>query len=110
MPTLHTDTLEQLRKGKMLILVDDEDRENEGDLVLAAEMVTPEAINFMAMHARGLICLALEGAQVDSLGLPMMAPKTPVMIKGMGQGTRRMSGSNVIKERFMRQALYIDGC
>lgn len=65
--------LEDLRAGKMIILTDDEDRENEGDLVIAAECITPEAINFMATHARGLICLAMTGAQVDKLGLPMMA-------------------------------------
>jgi len=57
----------------MVILIDDEDRENEGDLVLAAEFATPEAINFMATHARGLICLSLPGERVDQLGLPMMA-------------------------------------
>ena len=71
MPKL-TKALEHLRNGKMIILVDDEDRENEGDLVLAAELATPEAINFMAMHARGLICLTLEGKRVDELQLPMM--------------------------------------
>jgi 3,4-dihydroxy 2-butanone 4-phosphate synthase / GTP cyclohydrolase II len=65
--------LEEIRNGKMIILVDDEDRENEGDLVLAAERVTPEAINFMAKHGRGLICLALDEAQVEQLGLPMMS-------------------------------------
>lgn len=64
--------LEQLKAGKMIVLVDDEDRENEGDLVLAAEHVTPEAINFMATHARGLICLSLEAKRVDELQLPMM--------------------------------------
>jgi 3,4-dihydroxy 2-butanone 4-phosphate synthase/GTP cyclohydrolase II len=62
-----------IRAGKMVILVDDEDRENEGDLVLASELVTPEAINFMATHARGLICITLTEARVDALGLPMMA-------------------------------------
>src|SRR5436305_904765 len=67
--------LESLRNGKMVILVDDEDRENEGDLVLAAELVTPETINFMATHARGLICLALESRRVEELKLPMMAPQ-----------------------------------
>ncbi|MCB0419089.1 MAG: 3,4-dihydroxy-2-butanone-4-phosphate synthase, partial [Bdellovibrionales bacterium] len=65
--------LEDLKAGRMIILVDDEDRENEGDLVLAAEKVTPEAINFMAMHGRGLICLSLEEKDVDRLGLPLMA-------------------------------------
>src|SRR3989338_1237110 len=67
--------LAEIRAGKMVILVDDEDRENEGDLVLAAELVTPEAINFLATHARGLICLALDGKRVEELQLPMMAPK-----------------------------------
>ncbi len=64
--------LEEIRQGKMVILVDDEDRENEGDLVMAAEKVTPEAINFMAKHGRGLICLTLTGKQIDKLKLPMM--------------------------------------
>ncbi|MEN0062937.1 MAG: 3,4-dihydroxy-2-butanone-4-phosphate synthase [Myxococcota bacterium] len=65
--------MQDLRQGKMIILVDDEDRENEGDIVIAAEKVTPEAINFMATHARGLICLSITSSQVDRLGLPMMA-------------------------------------
>ena len=64
--------LEELRRGRMVILVDDADRENEGDLVLAAQFVTPEAINFMAKHARGLICLSLTEQQVKQLGLSMM--------------------------------------
>jgi 3,4-dihydroxy 2-butanone 4-phosphate synthase/GTP cyclohydrolase II len=64
--------LEEIRAGKMVILVDDEDRENEGDLVFAAELVTPEAINFMATHARGLICLAMSDEMIDKLELPMM--------------------------------------
>lgn len=67
--------LEYLKKGKIIILVDDEDRENEGDLVLAAEHATPETINFMATHARGLICLAMEGKRVDELELPMMTSR-----------------------------------
>ncbi|MGE0789315.1 MAG: 3,4-dihydroxy-2-butanone-4-phosphate synthase [Sandaracinaceae bacterium] len=65
--------IEDVRGGRMVILVDDEDRENEGDLVMAAEKVTPEAINFMARYGRGLICLALTEAKVASLELPMMA-------------------------------------
>jgi 3,4-dihydroxy 2-butanone 4-phosphate synthase / GTP cyclohydrolase II len=65
--------LDDIRAGKMVILVDDEDRENEGDLCMAAETVTPEAINFMAMHGRGLICLALDEEQVARLDLPMMS-------------------------------------
>ncbi|EKV31593.1 3,4-dihydroxy-2-butanone 4-phosphate synthase [Caenispirillum salinarum AK4] len=64
--------LEDARNGKMFILVDDEDRENEGDLVIPAQMATPDAINFMAMHGRGLICLSLTGERCDELGLPMM--------------------------------------
>jgi 3,4-dihydroxy 2-butanone 4-phosphate synthase/GTP cyclohydrolase II len=66
-------TLDDIRAGKMVILVDDEDRENEGDLCLAADRVTPEAINFMAMHGRGLICLTLTEEQVARLDLPMMS-------------------------------------
>jgi 3,4-dihydroxy 2-butanone 4-phosphate synthase/GTP cyclohydrolase II len=64
--------IEDIAAGRMVILVDDEDRENEGDLTLAADKVTPEAINFMATHGRGLICLTLDEEQIDKLGLPMM--------------------------------------
>ena len=66
------EVLEDMRKGKMIILVDDEDRENEGDLTIAAEMVTPETINFMAKYGRGLICLALEPPLVEKLKLVQM--------------------------------------
>lgn len=65
----------EARNGRMFILVDDEDRENEGDLIIPAQMATPEAINFMATHGRGLICLAMEEEMVARLGLPMMAPQ-----------------------------------
>ena len=64
--------IEELRRGKMVVLVDAEDRENEGDLVMAADFVTPEAINFMARHARGLICLTLEEERCRQLNLPLM--------------------------------------
>ncbi len=64
--------IEEIRQGKMVILVDDEDRENEGDLTMAAEKVTPEAINFMAKYARGLICLSMTEKKIDSLDLPPM--------------------------------------
>lgn len=64
--------ISELRKGRMVILVDDKDRENEGDLCIAAEFVTPEAINFMAKYGRGLICLALTEEQINKLRLPMM--------------------------------------
>ncbi len=67
--------LEDIRAGRMVILVDDEDRENEGDLVMAAEMVTPEAINFMVTHARGLVCLPLTESRVRQLELPMQASR-----------------------------------
>ena len=65
--------IDDARNGKMFILVDHEDRENEGDFVIPAQMVTPNAINFMATHGRGLICLSMTGARVDALGLPLMA-------------------------------------
>lgn len=64
--------IDELRAGRMVVLVDAEDRENEGDLVMAADFVTPEAINFMAMHARGLICLTLEESHCRQLNLPLM--------------------------------------
>ena len=66
--------IQDIRAGKMVILVDDEDRENEGDLCMAAETVTPEAINFMAKHGRGLICLSLTEERLDRLHLSMMVP------------------------------------
>ncbi len=65
--------IEDARNGRMFILVDHEDRENEGDLVIPAQMCTPEAINFMAKHGRGLICLTLPGERIDALGLPLMS-------------------------------------
>jgi 3,4-dihydroxy 2-butanone 4-phosphate synthase/GTP cyclohydrolase II len=65
--------IEDARNGRMFILVDHEDRENEGDLIIPAQMCTPTAINFMATHGRGLICLALPGERLDALGLPLMA-------------------------------------
>ena len=66
------DAIDDIAKGKMVILVDDEDRENEGDLCIAAEQITPEAINFMAKYGRGLICLSLTPERVEELKLPMM--------------------------------------
>jgi len=65
--------IDDARNGRMFILVDHEDRENEGDLVIPAQMATPDAINFMATHGRGLICLSLPGERIDALGLPLMA-------------------------------------
>jgi 3,4-dihydroxy 2-butanone 4-phosphate synthase/GTP cyclohydrolase II len=79
-PTQHVDRIAsveqaigQIRDGHMVILVDDEDRENEGDFVMAADFITPDAVNFMARHGRGLICLSLTEERVARLGLPMMA-------------------------------------
>lgn len=69
------EAIEEIRAGRMIILMDDEDRENEGDLCMAAEKVTPEAINFMAAYGRGLICLPMAEEQIDALGLPMMVAK-----------------------------------
>lgn len=75
------DTIEQaiqdIRSGKLIIVADDEDRENEGDLICAAELITPEMVNFMARHGRGMICLALTGERVEELGLAPMAETNP---------------------------------
>ena len=65
---------EEIRQGRMIVLVDDEDRENEGDLTMAAEKITPEAINFMAKYGRGLICLTLTEQRCEELNLPLMSP------------------------------------
>src|SRR6185503_5316332 len=69
------DAIAEIRRGRMVILMDDKDRENEGDLYMAAEKVTPEAINFMATYGRGLICLPMAEEMIDTLGLPMMVTK-----------------------------------
>jgi 3,4-dihydroxy 2-butanone 4-phosphate synthase/GTP cyclohydrolase II len=69
------DAIEDVRAGKMIVVVDDEDRENEGDLCMAAEKITPEAINFMTIHGRGLICAALTEERLDHLRIPLMTPK-----------------------------------
>jgi 3,4-dihydroxy 2-butanone 4-phosphate synthase/GTP cyclohydrolase II len=69
------EALEDIRNGRMVVVVDDPDRENEGDLVLAAQFATPEAVNFMATHARGLICLCLTDERCEELGLPPMAQR-----------------------------------
>jgi 3,4-dihydroxy 2-butanone 4-phosphate synthase/GTP cyclohydrolase II len=68
------DAIEEIRAGRMVIVVDDADRENEGDLVIAAEMVTPEVISFMVRHCSGIICVPMEGERLESLHLPLMAP------------------------------------
>jgi 3,4-dihydroxy 2-butanone 4-phosphate synthase / GTP cyclohydrolase II len=68
------EALEEIRQGRQIVLVDDEDRENEGDLTMAAEKITPEAVNFMAKNGRGLVCLALTEDRCDDLALPLMSP------------------------------------
>ncbi len=68
------EAIQEIRAGRMLVVVDDEDRENEGDLTIAAEKVTAEIVNFMATHGRGLICLSLTADRCDALGLPLMTP------------------------------------
>src|ERR1700675_4582110 len=68
------EAVEEIRQGRMIVLVDDEDRENEGDLTMAAEKITPEAINFMAKNGRGLVCLALTDGRCDELALPLTTP------------------------------------
>jgi len=72
--TAISEALKDFRAGQMIIVVDDEDRENEGDLVLAAEKVTPEAINFMTLHGRGLVCVSLPAERLEALRIPMMTP------------------------------------
>jgi 3,4-dihydroxy 2-butanone 4-phosphate synthase / GTP cyclohydrolase II len=69
------EALEEIRRGRMVIVCDDEDRENEGDLTLAAQFARPDAINFMAKEGRGLVCLALTGQRCDELGLDLMSAK-----------------------------------
>ncbi len=67
-----TEAIEEIRQGKIIVLVDDEDRENEGDLVMAAQSATPDAVAFMAIHGRGLVCLTLEAEKISRLKIPMM--------------------------------------
>src|SRR5712692_1065536 len=69
------EAVEEIRQGRMIVIVDDEDRENEGDLTMAAEKITPEVVNFMAKFGRGLICLALTEDRCDELDLKAMSPK-----------------------------------
>ena len=76
MPASISEAIEDIRAGKFVIIVDDESRENEGDLAMAAEKVTPEVINFMAKYGRGLICLPISGQRLDELGIPLMVANT----------------------------------
>ncbi|SMC99577.1 3,4-dihydroxy-2-butanone-4-phosphate synthase [Rhizobium sp. RU36D] len=70
-----------LARGGMIVVVDDEDRENEGDVIVASEAVTPEAIAFMMKHARGLVCVAMEGERLDALDIPLMVPRNTEFLK-----------------------------
>ena len=79
----------EIQAGRMVVLVDEEDRENEGDLVMAAEFVTPEAINFMAKHGRGLICLTLTEERCRQLDLPLMVLQQPFAARHQFHGVDR---------------------
>ncbi|MBB2971823.1 3,4-dihydroxy-2-butanone-4-phosphate synthase [Mesorhizobium sp. RMAD-H1] len=69
------DAIEAIARGEMVIVVDDEDRENEGDIIVPSDSITPQAVAFMMNHARGLICVAMEGERLDALDLPLMVPR-----------------------------------
>jgi 3,4-dihydroxy 2-butanone 4-phosphate synthase / GTP cyclohydrolase II len=110
------EAIRALRAGGMVVVVDDEDRENEGDLTMAAEMITPEAINFMATHGRGLVCLAMTGDKLDRLQLGPMIPDNgalggtafAVSIDARGEG---MTTGISARERALtiRTAVYANG-
>ena len=70
-----SEAIEEIRNGRMIILVDNEDRENEGDLVVAAEFCTPEIVNFMATYGRGLICISMTQERLEALGISLMVPE-----------------------------------
>ena len=96
------DAVAAIRRGEMIIVVDDEDRENEGDLTIAADKITPDVINFMARHGRGLICLPMTGARLDELDLPLMVTENSasfgtafcVSIEAKGRTTTGISASD----------------
>ena len=75
------DAVAALAAGGMIVVVDDEDRENEGDIIIASEKITPEAVAFMMKHARGLICVAMEGSRLDALDIPLMVPRNTEYLK-----------------------------
>ena len=88
------EAIADIRQGKMIILVDDEGRENEGDLTMAAEHVTPEAINFMAKFGRGLICLPMAPEIIDKLQLPLNPPPLPLIKLPVSLGAAALYGDN----------------
>ncbi|MDK4741469.1 3,4-dihydroxy-2-butanone-4-phosphate synthase [Rhizobium sp. CNPSo 3464] len=75
------DAIAAISRGEIVVVVDDQDRENEGDLVIASDAVTPAAITFMMNHARGLICVAVEGERLDELDIPLMVPRNTEVLK-----------------------------
>lgn len=75
------EAIHALAGGGMIVVVDDEDRENEGDIIIASDAVTPESIAFMMKHARGLVCVAIEGERLDALDIPLMVPKNTEYLK-----------------------------
>jgi len=77
------EAVEDIREGRFIVIVDDEDRENEGDLAIAADRITPEAVNFMATHGRGLICVASESWRLDELGLPAIVRDFGMRSRGL---------------------------
>src|SRR5262249_60838916 len=96
------EAVEAFKNGRMIIVVDDEDRENEGDLTIAAEKITPEAINFMARYGRGLICLSMTPERLDELEIPLMVSQNSsrfetafcVSIEAKGQTSTGISASD----------------
>ncbi len=95
--------LEEIRRGRMIILMDDEQRENEGDLCMAAEKVTPEAINFMAKYGRGLICLPMSQERIERLGLTMMVGDNQAPLgTALAPASRRTTAPPLSCRRFAR--------
>ena len=95
------EAIEDIRQGKMVVVCDDEDRENEGDLTMAAQFVTPEAINFMAKEGRGLICLSLTPERCDELGLEPDGGQERVVVRDAVHGLDR--GANGRQHRHLRR-------
>jgi 3,4-dihydroxy 2-butanone 4-phosphate synthase / GTP cyclohydrolase II len=100
--------IEEIRQGRLLLVVDDEDRENEGDLVMAADRATPEAVNFMAIHGRGIICAPMTGERLDELHIPMMVTENTALmgtaftdsvdaIRGVSSGTSAFDRATTIR-------------
>ena len=107
------DAIDAIRDGRMVIVVDDEDRENEGDLTIAAEKVTPEAINFMARYGRGLICLSMTPERLDELEIPLMVRDNTsrfetafcMPIEAKGRTTTGISAQRSRRDRAARRSI-----